>query len=210
MKLQCFPKLRRRSKGKEVEEPFQLDYFKVQRRQEVEDALPLSCLPNEDKFRNVYVWLESQDGPYSPCACCRDSLDCHYACVDVTRRLITFSPARPFSQDVNHSRSASYLSQHSSPRTSLGTSPDTARTSHYSNPDLRTPIPPTRTYSRSYSGNHHQPPTNVSHSRSNSYLSENTEYIYLDFDRSPRTPTAEESWHVTRKPVRSPVRSAFV
>jgi len=212
--MPCLPsiakKLRRSKSSRKEENDF---YFKLEP-QLSRETLVLSSLPPEDSFRNVYEWLEAQNSPapYRPCACCQDSPDCHYACVDITRRLITFSPqSRRFSADIIHSRSNSYLSQDTprttfSPRPSYGTNmtsygsdrthyaseEDKVSEIYYDNPD--TPV-----------GNHY--PERMHRTRSSSDESDNTEYIYLDFQRkSPQF----DSWQVTRKPSLSPVRSAFV
>ena len=212
--MPCLPSIRKklvRSKTPRQEEnDF---YFKLEPLVS-QERLVLSDLPSEDSFRNVFDWLESQNSPapYRPCACCRDSPDCHYACVDITRRLITFSPqSRRFSADISHSRSTSYLSQDTnwtafnprpiyaparmslgSDRTNYTSEDDSFTQTYYSNPD--SPV-----------GNPH--PERMNRTRSSSDESDNTEYIYLDFQRkSPQV----DSWQVTRKPTTSPVRSAFV
>ena len=207
--MPCFPtiissKLRRRSsKGSETEADFVFPYYKIERSSMAQDEKVSSVLTGDmlkdlpgrqDNFRSIYMWLETQERVSGPCACCQTAEDSHYACSDVSTRLITFIPQRPsFNADVSHARSASYLSQESrsSPRTSFGCSPP-AR-----------PATATRE-----AGHYYSNPAEESYHHSRTGSMESSEYIYLDFEKEVM---GSASWQVTRKPTRkSPVRSAFV
>ena len=103
-----------------------------------EELLRASDLPRRpDTFENVTAWLKTQEPRVPPAhaagsfdrysngsgnvAACCESADEHYACVDVTRKLITFSPRPTFNDDIcsgnaaNHSRSASFGGRQTTP-----------------------------------------------------------------------------------------------
>lgn len=328
--MPCLPGMKQLVRGRSaqyVEDTFDFDYVKVELTPSCEllpevktqltpsmlseELLRLANLPRPDTFKNVSAWLQTQDRmsyldreahhDRVACGCCEPT-DEHYACVDVTRRLITFSPRPSFNDDISHhARSASYGSSHDASPNSIynctyqaGNLQDRANANHRTmasnikpsnesvnhsrstsfsqlksanpptfinhtrsasiNPLMSTPTSQSQSTrmtsfhpstpinnSRSTSSsqlmsfnpstsinnskstsssqlmsqssiNHSRttsfnPSPTINHSRSTSMESDNTEYIYLDFEASP---TNFDTWQVTRKPVRSPLRRTAI
>ena len=187
----------------------------------------LQSIPKTDRFRSVYAWLQSQESVVPCCSsCCLDrSPDSQYACTDVTRSAVSYCPDRDTYGSCIPDRgtfSPELRGIFSSPDTPVRNRCQSATASmsseHYSCPDTRrrggqssgslggsSPVP--------LSPRDDSLRVRPQHVRTVSLPSENTEYIYLDFGRgqqqqpAPRQTT--DSWHITRKPVQSPVRRSY-
>jgi hypothetical protein len=185
----------------------------------------LLSIPKSDRFRSVYAWLQSQDSVVESCSGCPESPDSHYACTDVTRSAVSYCPDRGTYGSCIPDRGT--FSPERRGTFTAGSPPDRCRSAaasfYYSSPDRssagslaspREQSPPCRNNnSGRFERRRSERPVHV---RTASLPNQNTEYIYLDFGGSRslksncRSKAADGgSWHVTRKPVQSPVRRSY-
>jgi hypothetical protein len=197
----------------------------------------LLSIPKSDRFRSVYAWLQSQDSVVESCSGCPgESPDSHYACTDVTRSAVSYCPDRGTYGSCIPDRGTFSPERRGTFTTSSGSPPDRCRSAaasfYYSSPDQSSRL--NSTAGSLASSREHSPPCRNNnsgrferrserpplHVRTASLPSQNTEYIYLDFggggvgsrslESNCRSKAADGgSWHVTRKPVQSPVRRSY-